>query len=132
MMMMRSILAAVLLSLCVACGACDSPAHAGPAYAPSPDLSGLNGAAAQRPPRTLTVSGSATLDITPDVLDVHMSLTAEHVRPKAAVAEVRAHQAALQKNVLALGLDKADVKVSEIALSPTYDPHSGAVTGYVA
>ena len=118
---MRTALCTVLALLC----ACATQASADNVGAPA------GGADAQHPPRQLTVTGTATLDLTPDVMDVRMQISAEAGRPKAAVALVRAHQAEVTAAVAKLHVGKDDLKLSQLSLSPTYDDH-GNVRGYQA
>jgi uncharacterized protein YggE len=76
-------------------------------------------------PRTITVTGTATLDVTPDLLDVRMSLTQIAVRPSASIAALRTRQAQLVKT-LPQGVD---IKLSTLNLYPQTDD-KGRVTGY--
>lgn len=76
---------ALLASLALAAVACaNPPAIVGTAQAASPDAP---------KPGVITVTGSATLDVVPDVADVAMTLTTQAARPKAAVAALRGKQA---------------------------------------
>lgn len=88
-------------------------------------------AAADRP-GTMSVSGTAQLDIVPDTADMHIVLGAQQWRPKAAATAVRAKQQALVKALDALGLGADDISLSYLTISPTYDPKSGVLTGYAA
>jgi uncharacterized protein YggE len=85
----------------------------------------------QPTPRTLTITGSATLDVAPDYLDVHMLVTAEDGRPKNAVTALRAKQIRLLKGLHDAGVIDSDVKTSQLSLAPTYDD-KGRLTGYRA
>jgi uncharacterized protein YggE len=121
-MMRRSFLATPALALAACAAACTPNAGAAPAWvAPAPAAS----------PHLLTITGSATIDVAPDYLDIHMVVTAEDPHPRAAVAALRARQTRLLKGLHDAGVNDADVKTSQLSLSPTYDD-KGHATGYRA
>lgn len=102
------------LLLCAALAAA-AGCHGSPAVAAAP-------AADDKPaPAILTVNGTATLDVAPDVADVSITLTREHRRPKGAVAALRGHQESLVARLTAAGLETADIRVSHLTLHPVYD-----------
>ncbi len=82
--------------------------------------------------RTLTVTGTATVELTPDCLDVSMTLSTEGERPKRAMSALRAKQEVLVKALLGAGVAPNDVKLSGLSLSPSYDKTGRIITGYVA
>jgi uncharacterized protein YggE len=82
-------------------------------------------------PHLLNITGTATLDVSPDYLDVHMVVTSDDKSPKSAVTALRAKQARLLKGLHDAGVLDADVKTSQLTLSPTYD-EKGRFTGYQA
>jgi uncharacterized protein YggE len=82
--------------------------------------------------RTLTVTGTATVDLVPDCLDVSLTLSTEGASPKQVMGELRAKQAVLVKALLATGVAPGDVKLSGLSLSPTYDDSRRVIKGYVA
>ncbi len=93
---------------------------------------GTEAAAAADRPGTMSVSGTATLEIVPDTADMHITLRSELPRPKAAASAARAKQQALVKALGGLGFGTDDLSLSYLSISPTYDPKSGVLTGYAA
>jgi uncharacterized protein YggE len=71
--------------------------------------------------RTISVTGTATLDLTPDCADVNMVLTTDGARPKQAVAELRHKQELLLKSLTAAGVDPTDIKLGGLSLGQTFD-----------
>jgi uncharacterized protein len=96
-------------ALAATAGCHGNPAVAAPAPAEKPN------------PAILTVSGTATLDVAPDVADVAMTLTVENRRPNGAVAALRQQQSALVARLTAAGIENADIAVSHLSLNPVYD-----------
>jgi uncharacterized protein len=91
-------------------------------------------AAAAQAPGAMTVSGSATLEVSPDCADLTMTMSADGAKPGLAAAAIKKKQddaiAAMKK----LGLDAADMKISHINLNPIYRswPHELKVATYRA
>ena len=85
-----------------------------------------------KPPRTLSVSGTSTLQVLPDVVDVHMTLQAEKSRPAQAISELRSRREALIPALKSHGLDNADIKVSYLSMNPVYNYKTGQVRAYQA
>ncbi|MCB9561600.1 MAG: SIMPL domain-containing protein [Kofleriaceae bacterium] len=120
---------ALALALAGLAAACREPA----ASSPAPCCGGGPGhAGAEPPPRTLAVSGTATLDVVPDVADVVLSVTGEASRPKAAVEAARGRQRKLDAALRKLGLVDADIALSQLSISPTWEPDTGRRRGYAA
>lgn len=70
-------------------------------------------------PGSLTVTGTATLEVTPNVADVTLELTATAPSPRAAVAKLRGREEAMRKNLSDEGMAAEDVAVSRLTLGPT-------------
>ena len=96
--------------------ACQPPvveAHIEPAAAAQPDP--------EKPtPGALSVTGHATLDVTPDVADVKLDLSARAGTPRAAVAKLRESETAMRKNLEGEGIESDEVAVSAINLAPKH------------
>jgi uncharacterized protein YggE len=71
-------------------------------------------------PGVMSITGNATLDVAPDTADISMSLTADGARPKQAVASLRARQEEMVRALMALGIESANIKISQLGLSPLY------------
>jgi uncharacterized protein YggE len=71
-------------------------------------------------PGVMSITGTATLDVAPDTADISMQLTAEGARPKHAVALLRERQDAMITALMALGLEKAQIKLSTMTLQPVF------------
>jgi uncharacterized protein YggE len=66
----------------------------------------------------LVVTGTATLQVSPDCADLTMTVTATAPRPGAAVEQVRARQTALVAALRRLGAADADLALSTVAIAP--------------
>jgi len=71
-------------------------------------------------PGSLSVTGHATLDATPDVADIHLGLSALAKSPSAAVAQLRKSEAAMRTNLEAEGIESDEIAVSMINLAPKH------------
>lgn len=125
---------ALILAASIACvtsglAACGRPPQV--VTIPVPASASASGDAA-RPAAGMTISGTATLEISPDTADLTMTLSDELPRPVAAVASVRAKQAALVAALRKLGVGDADLKLSHMSLNPEYENYGGRVRGYSA
>lgn len=69
-------------------------------------------------PGNLTVMGTATLEVTPNVADVTLELTATAPSPRAAVAKLRAREQVMRKNLSDDGVAAQEVAVSTLNLGP--------------
>lgn len=88
-------------------------------------------------PGSMTVTGSATLEISPDCADVTMTISAEEVLPGAATRSMTAKQAAVAAVLAKLGVARADIKLSYLTMNPLYErnldgSYSERVRGYRA
>jgi uncharacterized protein len=71
-------------------------------------------------PGVMSITGTATLDVAPDTADITMSITADGARPKNAMTALRARQDALIAALMGLGLEKAQIKLSQMTLQPLF------------
>jgi uncharacterized protein YggE len=77
-------------------------------------------------PGTLTVTGTATLEISPDCVDLTMEVSAEAAAPGLAVRAVRTKEAAVLGALAKVGVAGTDVRLSHVMLNPVYDQNTGA------
>lgn len=89
-----------------------------------PATAGPIGAVERPKPGVLDVTGTATLQVTPDVLDVHMTLTVEHDQPKQAVAALRRQQAALLAKLSGADVAGDEITTGQLSLYPVYESRS--------
>ncbi len=94
--------------------ACNDPApvivHAAPPAQSSADQ------------RRFTVTGTATLEVAPDVLDVMMTLSVKRRKADDAVAQLRADQTKLQQQLFDAGLlQKHELEVDQFNVRPLYE-----------
>jgi uncharacterized protein YggE len=73
-------------------------------------------------PGQMTVTGQATLEISPDCADLTITLGADSPRPGTATAGVDAKETALVTALEKLGVERKDVKLSQLSLDPIYEP----------
>lgn len=101
---------AVVASLLAApaCGGRDAPQIA---LIPAADL---------EKPGTMTVTGTAVLDISPDCADLTMTIVGEGARPGQATAAVQRQQQALVEALKQIGVEGPDLKLSYLRLDPVY------------
>ena len=74
-------------------------------------------------PGQMTITGTATLEVSPDCADLTMTLTADDLRPAAATADVEAKENAVVAALKKLGVEGADLKLSYLQLDPIYEPN---------
>jgi uncharacterized protein YggE len=119
----------VVLVFLAGVAACGSRGGGGMITVAAPPVPG-----ADDPRIGLQVSGTATMEIVPDTVDLRMTLTAEAPRPAAAAKAVNERQAAVQKQIAALTLSgvKIDLALSFLSVQPLYDAKTGRVRGYQA
>lgn len=65
------------------------------------------------------MTGTATLEVTPNVADVALELSATAPNPRAAVAKLRSREEAMRKNLADEGMAPEDIVVSTLNLNPT-------------
>lgn len=85
-------------------------------------------------PGQMTVTGTATIQISPDCADLTMTLTGDAMRPGAAVDKVTAQEKVLVASLKKLGLEEADLKLSTLGIEPVYEwiGNSNVFKGYAA
>lgn len=89
--------------------------------APTPPASPTPDAEQDKPrPGSLSVTGHATLDVTPDTADIKLDLSSLANSPRAAVAKLRKSEAAMRANLEAEGIESDEVVVSMINLAPKH------------
>ncbi len=71
-------------------------------------------------PGVMTVTGTATLDVSPDCADLTITLTADASRPATAASTLAKKQDALVVALKGLGIATADLKLSTVSLDPIY------------
>ena len=71
--------------------------------------------------RRMEVSGTATMQVSPDCADLTMTLSHRAMRPGAAVGEVRARQEALVAALRKLGVEDGDLALSTLGVQPAYE-----------
>jgi uncharacterized protein len=72
-------------------------------------------------PGQMTVTGTATLEVSPDCADLTMTLSSDDVKPGVATQHVQAEEKDLVAGLEKLGVEGADVKLSYLTLEPVYD-----------
>jgi uncharacterized protein YggE len=92
---------------------------------------------AAKPGGALTVTGTATLEVSPDVADMSMTVFGEGARPGEAAAIARKKQAQLIDGLAKIGIETKDLKLSHLRLDPVYADRStlwssDRITGYRA
>lgn len=76
---------------------------------------------AARNPGSMTVTGTATLEVSPDCADITMTIGVEGPRPGAVTTEAQAKQRAVVEALERLGVEATDVKLSALTLNPRYE-----------
>ncbi|MEP6862098.1 MAG: SIMPL domain-containing protein [Deltaproteobacteria bacterium] len=74
-------------------------------------------------PGLMTVTGSATLEVSPDCADLTMTLSADNTRPGAATSAVDGKEQALIAALTKQGVQPKDMKLSLVTLEPVYEPN---------
>jgi uncharacterized protein YggE len=74
-------------------------------------------------PGQMTVNGQATLDVSPDCADLTITLVADHIKPGVAAKQLEAKKQALISSLKTIGVETADVKLSNLQLDPIYEPN---------
>jgi len=74
-------------------------------------------------PGQMTVTGTATLEVSPDCADLTMTLSADSAKPGGATAQVQREEDALVGALKKLGVEGADLKLSYLTLDPIYEPN---------
>ena len=80
---------------------------------------------------TISVTGTGTVKVTPDVADVQLGVQITRETAKAARDDAATAMSAVIEALRALGIADADIQTSYINLGPVYDYNSGQkITGY--
>ena len=103
-----------------------------PALTPRPTLA--VDASTTAPEHTITVSGTGTVTLKPDVADLHLGVLVSRSTVKAAQADAAAAMTKVLAALKALGIDDKDIQTSNVSLQPTYDYSNGTnpprITGF--
>lgn len=83
-------------------------------------------------PGVMTVTGTATLEVSPDCADLTMTVSAEAARPGAAATALAKKQQGLVDAMKALGIETGSLKISYVTLNPLYRGVTMEVRGYRA
>ncbi|HEY0254330.1 MAG TPA: SIMPL domain-containing protein [Kofleriaceae bacterium] len=82
-------------------------------------------------PGLMTVTGSATLEVSPDCADLTMTLSVENAKPSLATNQVDKKETELVTALTKLGVTQQDMKLSQLELGPVYEPYN-VLRGYRA
>jgi len=74
-------------------------------------------------PHRMTVTGSATLQVSPDCADLTMTLSAQDAKPLPATQNVEREEATLIATLTKAGVARDDMKLSTLELQPVYGPN---------
>lgn len=72
-------------------------------------------------PGGMTVTGTATLEVSPDVADITMTIDVDGPRPGVATTGAQDKQQQIVDALKKLGLEASDVKLSTLSLNPKYE-----------
>lgn len=111
--MLKSTLASLALATSLVTGCADK----------APQIIAVPAPAAQVTPGNMVVTGTATLEVSPDCADITMTLTTDGAKPGIATAAVQEKQEKLVAALKALGVETTDMKLSYLSLNPIYDPN---------
>ena len=79
-------------------------------------------------PGQMTVTGTATLEVSPDCADLTMTISADGARPGIATKAVKDKQVALIAALGKLGVEASDIKLSFLNLAPVYAVNADGVS----
>jgi hypothetical protein len=86
------------------------------------------------PEHTISVSGTGTVTLKPDVADLRLGVLISRPSVKAARADAAVAMTKVLAALKALGIDDKDIQTSNVSLQPTYDYSNGAnpprITGF--
>jgi uncharacterized protein YggE len=112
-MFKQTLAALVLASSLTACGDRTPHVITLPAAAAAADVA---------KPGHMTVNGQATLEVSPDCADLTITLAADHIKPGIAAKQLEAKRLILVSQLQKIGVETADVKLSNLQLDPIYEP----------
>lgn len=72
-------------------------------------------------PGGMTVTGTATLEVSPDCADITMTIDVDGMRPGVATTGAQSKQQAIVDALKKLGLEASDIKLSTVSLNPKYE-----------
>jgi len=72
-------------------------------------------------PGGMTVTGTATLEVSPDCADITMTIDVDGARPGLATTGAQAKQQAIVDALKKLGIEAADIKLSTLTMNPVYE-----------
>lgn len=72
-------------------------------------------------PGGMTVTGTATLEVSPDCADITMTIDVDGPRPGVATTSAQGKQQAIVDALKKLGLEASDIKLSTLTLNPVYE-----------
>ncbi|MGH2464622.1 MAG: SIMPL domain-containing protein [Candidatus Limnocylindrales bacterium] len=86
------------------------------------------------PEHTISVSGTGTVTLKPDVADLHLGVLSTRQSVKAAQADAAAAMTRIIAALKGLGIDDKDIQTSNVSLQPAYDYSSNInpprITGF--
>ncbi len=111
-MLKHSLAALVLASSLTACG--DRAPHVIAVPANAAELAR---------PGLMTVTGQATLEVSPDCADLTNTLAADNIKPGLAAKQLEAKKLIMISALQKIGVETADIKLSNLQLDPIYEPN---------
>lgn len=103
---------------------------AGPALAPRP----ARAVDDTTPDRTISVAGTGTVTMVPDVADLHVGVVVQRPKVKDARAAAAVAMQGVVKALRAAGVAEKDIKTTTLSLQPVYDYRTNnappTITGY--
>ena len=69
----------------------------------------------------LVISGSATMEVSPDCADLLLTITGKGMRPGVAVDQLKERQQAVIAALKKLGVEGSDIKLSMMGIDPVYE-----------
>lgn len=74
-------------------------------------------------PGQMTVTGQATLEVSPDCADMTITLSADNIKPGSAAKQLEQKTQAMIAALQKVGVETNDVKMSNLQLDPVYEPN---------
>ncbi|HEU4611365.1 MAG TPA: SIMPL domain-containing protein [Kofleriaceae bacterium] len=112
--MFKSSLAALALASSLAAGCGDRAPHVIAVPASTAEIDR---------PGQMTVNGQATLEVSPDCADLTITLSADDIKPGSAAKQLEAKKQTLISSLKKIGVETADIKLSNLQLDPIYEPN---------
>ncbi|MBF6606228.1 MAG: SIMPL domain-containing protein [Chloroflexi bacterium] len=121
----------LIVALAVFAAFLASSAPSAPSFTPRP-AAGADTSAA--PEHTISVSGTGTVTLSPDVADLHLGVVVTRSTVRAARADAATAMTAVIAALKSAGIADADIQTSLLSLQPQYDYSNGGsvprLTGY--